>query len=88
MSENNPLDDILQRNKRVETDKAWEISWTRRIIIASGTYIVVCGYLTLLGVTNALFHAAVPAGAYLISTLTLPLIKSFWCRCIYKLERH
>ena len=32
---------IKERNKRAETDKAWETSWTRRICICILTYIVV-----------------------------------------------
>ena len=35
---------IKERNKRVELDKAWETSWTRRICIMILTYIVVIAY--------------------------------------------
>lgn len=35
---------IKQRNKRVELDKAWETSWTRKICICILTYIVVVIY--------------------------------------------
>ena len=35
---------IQERNKRVELDKAWETSWTRRICIMILTYIVVIIY--------------------------------------------
>lgn len=35
---------IKERNKRVETDKAWETSWTRRLCICILTYIVVVIY--------------------------------------------
>ena len=35
---------IKERNKRVETDKAWETSWTRKICIAVLTYLVVVAY--------------------------------------------
>ena len=38
------IKDIKNRNKRVETDKAWETSWTRRICICILTYIVVVIY--------------------------------------------
>ncbi|MEK7615775.1 MAG: hypothetical protein AAB420_01035 [Patescibacteria group bacterium] len=31
---------IEARNTRVETDKAWETSWTRRLSIAIATYII------------------------------------------------
>ena len=29
----NEIENIKQRNKRVELDKAWETSWTRKICI-------------------------------------------------------
>ena len=35
---------IKERNKRVETDNAWETSWTRRLCICILTYIVVVIY--------------------------------------------
>ena len=78
------LEDIKARNTRVETDKAWETSKTRRTVIAIGTYIIVSAYLHSLGVEHVLWHAAVPAGAYLISTLTLPLFKQLWVKNIYR----
>lgn len=33
---------IEKRNKKVETDKAWETSWIRRICIMILTYIYSC----------------------------------------------
>jgi hypothetical protein len=33
------------RNRRVDLDKAWETSWTRKIVIAVLTYFVVASYL-------------------------------------------
>ncbi len=74
---------IEQRNARVEADKAWETSKTRRGIIALGTYVIIGGYLSFLGVSNAWLHALVPPVAYLISTLTLPIIKRAWLARIY-----
>ena len=38
------IEAIEKRNKRVETDKAWETSWIRRICIMILTYIVVIVY--------------------------------------------
>ena len=42
------VEDILERNKRVELDKKWETSLTRKICIAVLTYIVVIIYSILL----------------------------------------
>ena len=40
----NEIAKIKERNKRVELDKAWETSWTRKICICILTYIVVVIY--------------------------------------------
>ena len=40
----NEILQIKERNKRVELDKAWETSWTRKICIMVLTYIVVIIY--------------------------------------------
>lgn len=69
---------IEARNRRVEDDKAWETSWLRRGIIAGVTYVCAIVLLTLLGHDAALLHALVPVMGYLLSTLSLPVVKSFW----------
>ena len=38
------IENIKLRNKKVELDKKWETSWTRRICICILTYIVVIIY--------------------------------------------
>ena len=35
------INKIKERNKRVETEKAWETTWTRRIVLAFLTYLVI-----------------------------------------------
>lgn len=74
------IEDIQSRNARVEADKAWETSKTRRTVIAVGTYVMACAYLAFLDVPQFYLHAAVPPAAFLISTLTLPFIKDWWIR--------
>jgi len=77
--------EILQaRNTRVEADKAWETSLTRRAAITIGTYAIVGGYLSYLNVENAWLHALVPPMAYVLSTLSLPFIRGFWIKNLYK----
>ena len=46
------IKEIKERNKRVEKDKEWETSWTRRICIMMLTYIVVIIYSYLIRKTN------------------------------------
>ena len=38
------IEEIEKRNKRVELDKKWETSWTRKICIMILTYIIVIIY--------------------------------------------
>lgn len=78
------LDDLKQRNARVEADKAWETSWTRKIIITALTYVIVMFYLAILGMERVYLHALVPAGGYFLSTLSLPVFKRWWIGNIYK----
>ncbi len=82
-----PLDDmrrdmleIQQRNARVERDKAWETSWTRRLVIAGAIWAGAWPWLDSLGVELAARHAAVPSVAYVVSTLSLPVVKRWWMR--------
>lgn len=69
---------IKARNARVERDKAWETSWVRRGFIMGITYIIAASYMHVSGLGNALLGACVPVGGYLLSTLSLPVIKKLW----------
>lgn len=72
------IEDILKRNARVELDKAWETSKTRRGIIAVMTYLIAAAFLKLIGNDAYLVNALVPTGGYLFSTLSLPIVKTWW----------
>ena len=72
------VEDILQRNSRVEMDKAWETSKTRRGVIAFITYFVAALFMTRIGVGDPWLNALVPTGGFLLSTLSLSLIKTWW----------
>ncbi len=76
-------ENIKERNKRVAADKAWEMSLTRRVLIAIITYIIVGFYLNLINISYPWLHALVPPIAYMLSTLSLPIIKKFWICKIY-----
>ena len=75
---------IIERNKRVEGDKAWETSWSRRLFIALVTYALAAFYMDNVGLGNPLLGAFVPSGGYLLSTMSLPFVKNFWLKNIYK----
>lgn len=69
---------IEERNSRVELDKKWETSWTRRISIAFLTYAVVVSYLTVVDNDQPLINGLVPVVGYLLSTLVLKTIRNLW----------
>ena len=71
---------IQERNARVEADKAWETSKTRRGVIAGITYIVAGLYMSALGANSPWLNALIPVGGYLLSTLSLPKIKEIWLK--------
>lgn len=70
---------IKERNKRVELDKKWETSFTRRICICILTYIVVITYSYLIRYyDNVLLSSLVPVIGFTLSTLSLKLIRNIW----------
>ena len=72
---------IELRDKRVETDKAWETSWTRKILVALLTYVVIWLYLVfVVGLPNPFINALVPTLGFLLSTLSIDLAKKFWLK--------
>ncbi len=70
---------IEERNKRVELDKRWETSWSRKICIMILTYIIVIIYSYLVrNYDNILFSSIVPVIGFILSTLSLKLIRKIW----------
>ena len=78
------LAQIKKRNERVEQDKAWEVSTTRKLIIAMITYAIIVIFLIIIGVQRPFLSALVPVLGYLLSTLTMPFCKNYWLRHFYK----
>ena len=72
------IEKIKERNKRVEKDKAWETSWTRRIAISTSTYILIAIFLFMIKIEKPFLAAIIPSVAYLISTATLGILKNWW----------
>jgi hypothetical protein len=75
---NEELQAIHERNKRVELDKAWEVSRARRALIAFLTYLTAVAFLKLIGNSQPFLNAFVPFGGYLFSTFSLPFVKRWW----------
>jgi hypothetical protein len=72
------IEDILKRNIKVEANKAWETSYTRRFVIMSITYLTAVTFLKLINNDAPLINGLVPVGGYFLSTLSLPTIKKMW----------
>ena len=73
------IKDIEERNKRVELDKCWETSWTRKICIMILTYIIVIIYSYLIRKYDYVYLTSlVPVIGFTLSTLSLKAIRKVW----------
>lgn len=73
------IEKIKERNKKVELDKSWETSWTRRICICILTYIIVIIYSYLIRMyDNILLSSLVPVIGFTLSTLSLKFVRKIW----------
>lgn len=71
---------IEKRNHKVELDKAWEISKTRKFFLALFTYIILGLYMWAIDVKHPMLNALIPTFGFLLSTLTLPFFRKIWER--------
>lgn len=73
------LVEVKERNKRVELDKKWETSTTRKVCIAVLTYIVVIIYTCITSKTSNVFLSSlVPVIGFTLSTLSLKAVRKVW----------
>ncbi len=84
MDKNNTIETALkalqERNERVEADKAWETSITRKMLIALVTYIVIVLFFFAAGLPKPFVNAVVPTTGYILSTLTVEIAKRAWLK--------
>ena len=78
------IDEIKSLNKRVECDKAWETSRSRKMLILVLTYIVIVIFFLVAKLPDPFVNALVPSVAFLLSTMTIPLFKKWWINKFYK----
>ena len=74
----NKINRIEERNKKVEYDKAWELSYFRRFLLVLFTYLAIGFYLRAVKIPEPWLNAIVPSVAFMLSTLTLPFFKKIW----------
>ena len=71
---------LEERNRRVEADKGWETSWTRRILIGLFTFLAIGIYMWAIKIENPWLNAIVPTVGFMLSTLTLPTFRKIWLK--------
>lgn len=75
----NEIIKIKERNKRVELDKKWETSWTKKICIMILTYIVVLTYSYVIrNYDNIFLSSLVPVIGFTLSTISLKFVRKIW----------
>ena len=72
------VEKLESRNRRVEANKAWETSWTRRLSIMVLIYLTIVFYLHFVIHINPWINGLVPVIGYFISTLTISKLKAIW----------
>lgn len=75
---------IKEQNARVEVDKAWETSSTRRITIAIFVYLFSAAIFFSINAPSPFVIALIPMIAFLFSIEAFPILKNFWIKNIYK----
>ena len=71
--------EIKERNKKVELNKSWETSWTRKLCIMILTYIVIILYsFSINRINNIFLSSLVPVIGFTLSTLSLNAVRKMW----------
>jgi len=71
---------LEERNKRVELNKAWETSATRKLAIIVVTYFIVLGFLLIIKNDKPTINAIVPSLGFFLSTLVVSKLKEHWVK--------
>lgn len=87
MAQQNILEQRLQaiesRNQHVEANKAWETSFTRRVLISLFIYLALVLYLRFVLGIDPWLNSIGPTIGFLLSTLTLPYFQKLWQKYIF-----
>lgn len=74
------IQEIKERNLRVEKDKAWETSLARKILITVLTYIVIVLFFFFAELPKPFLNAIVPTLGFVLSTASIPFFKKIWVK--------
>ena len=72
------IKELDDRNRKVEYDKSWELSYSRKLLLMLFTYLAIGFYLQAVNIESPWLNAIVPSVAFMLSTLTLPYFKKLW----------
>ncbi|VVC04014.1 Uncharacterised protein [Candidatus Bilamarchaeum dharawalense] len=72
------IEKIKERNERVEADKAWELSNTRRVVIGASIYLLAAVVFLGIKAPDPFVNALIPAIGFVLSTATFPIFKKHW----------
>ena len=75
---------IKERNRKVELDKTWETSFTRKVSIIGITYIFAYLVMVTINVPQPVLNALIPTLGFFLSTLSLNIIKRAWVKLLKK----
>lgn len=70
--------ELKQRNSKVEAEKAWEVSSSRKVALIILTYILTSVVFYFIGVEEYLLNALIPTLGYFVSTWSINLFKNYW----------
>jgi hypothetical protein len=77
------IESIKNRNKKVEADKAWETSFSRKMLIAVLTYFIIVLFFYIANLEKPFINAIVPTVGFVLSTLSIPIFKQLWIKHVY-----
>lgn len=69
---------IEERNRRVESDKAWETSAIRIVSLGLMTYVIAALAFWMIGNVRFFLDAFVPTVAFVLSVQSLSFVKKRW----------
>ena len=56
----------------------------RKLMIAVLTYFLIAIFFHVSGLGRPFANAVVPTAAFIVSTMTLAVLKKVWLKCVYK----
>lgn len=78
------INELKERNLRVDAGKAWETSWSRKFLIAALTYLSISLFFLFASLPNPFINSIVPTLGFLLSTISLGFFKNLWLKFIHK----